>query len=497
MTTSPPAAETPQAPYEKRWLALSVILLAGFMNLIDVTIVNVALPSMKENLHATSSGIEWVVATYILVFALGLLPFGRLGDLLGHRRMFIIGVCGFTIASASCGFAPSMEALIAARAFQGAFAAAMMPQGLAIAQTIFPPQERGSVFALFGTVAGLASVAGPLVGGVLVDANIYGLDWRPIFLVNLPVGLIAIAGALAVVPVSRRDARVSIDIAGVAIAAVSVFLVVFPLIEGRSYGWPAWAFGMMAAGIVGFIGFAMVERAHARRQRPQLLPTALFGSRNFVAGTAMTLVFFSGVSGFFMVFAIFLQTGFEFTPLQSGLTTFPFSLGVFVASFVSAKFGNRWPLHRIRGGAALIAVCMALLLLFVSGMEDHIRPLVLLGPLFISGLGLGLVIAPLFNAILSAVPTADAGAGSGALRTFQQVGSAIGVAAIGEVFFQTLAHQMASDPGHSAFVQAFDMALVYEIVIFVLTGLLSLFMTTPDYAATGGHARSAPATGDG
>ena len=411
MTPAPSKAQSTPDGYEKRWPALIVILLAGFMNLVDVTIVNVALPSMQTNLHATSSEIEWVVAAYVLAFALGLLPFGRLGDLVGRRHMFLVGVGGFTFASVCCGLAPSMGALIVSRAFQGAFAAAMMPQGLAIVQTIFPARERGAAFALFGTVAGIASVAGPLVGGLLVGADIYGLDWRPIFLVNLPVGLLAIAGAIALVPASRPEGKISIDVAGSLTAALSVFLVVFPLIEGRSYGWPVWCFAMMAAGIAGFVVFAFIQRANGRNGRPQLLPITLFRSHNFVAGTAVTLAFFAAVPGFFVVLAVFLQTGFGFTPLQSGLTTLPFSFGSFVASFLSARAGNRWPLQRIRAGTALMIVGMLVILFLVSGMMAQIRPLVLAAPLFAAGLGLGVVIAPLFNAILSGIPQADAGAG--------------------------------------------------------------------------------------
>ena len=234
--------------HPRRWSALATLLLAGFMNLIDVTIVNVALPRLQTSLGATSTEIEWVVAAYVLAFALGLLPFGRLGDMIGRKRVFLIGIGLFTLFSAFCGLAPSMETLIAARVLQGLAGAMMMPQVLAIAQVIFPPRERGLAFSLFGLSAGLASVAGPLAGGLLIGADLFGLDWRPIFLVNIPVGIFAILAGRALIPALPPHPNLTVDFGGVAIAGLSILLLVFPLIEGHGFGWPAWTFVMIARG---------------------------------------------------------------------------------------------------------------------------------------------------------------------------------------------------------------------------------------------------------
>ncbi len=237
------------APLPGRWIAMAALLVAGFMNLVDVTIVNVAIPSMQDAFAATDSQIEWVVAAYILTFALCLLPSGRLGDVIGRRRMFLLGVTVFTIGSALCGLAPSIGTLVGARVVQGIGGAMMTPQTLALVPALFPPRERGAVFALFGLSAGLAAVTGPLLGGFLIGADLGGLDWRPIFLVNIPVGVIAVLGALRFVPPIPGAAELRIDWLGVVLAGLGLMLVLFPLIEGRQLGWPIWCFAMMAAAL--------------------------------------------------------------------------------------------------------------------------------------------------------------------------------------------------------------------------------------------------------
>ncbi|MGO4838149.1 MFS transporter, partial [Rhizobiaceae sp. 2RAB30] len=233
----------------------------------------------------------------------------------------------------------TMTTLIAARALQGFAGAMMIPQVLALAQVMFPPHERAVAFSLFGLSAGLASVTGPLAGGLLIDADLFGLDWRPIFLVNLPIGLLAIIAAAMVVPATGTNRDLRNDWGGMLIAGLSVFLLVFPLIEGHSYGWPSWAFVMIASAIAGFVLFYVYERRRERQNASELLPVALLGNANFLLGSIMTIVFFSGVSGFFLVLAIFLQSGFGFTPLQSGLATIPFPIGVLVASVLSGRLG--------------------------------------------------------------------------------------------------------------------------------------------------------------
>jgi EmrB/QacA subfamily drug resistance transporter len=459
----------------RRWPAFAVLLIANFMNLIDVTVVNVALPSLQMKLGAAPSQIEWVMAAYILAFALGLLPFGRLGDIAGGKTMFLLGVGGFALASALCGIAPNIELLIAARILQGFAGSMMTPQVLAIVQVTFPPQEKSLAFALFGLSAGLASVAGPLVGGLLIGANLWGLDWRPIFLVNIPLGLFALVAGMMLITRIPGDPTLENDCVGIGIFGLGTVLLVFPLIEGRSYGWPSWAFVMVAAAVVVTGLFYLWERRQEKTGRSELLSAQLLRNSNFLLGACIATLFFSGIPGFFLVLAIFLQSGFGFTPILSGLATIPFSLGVLVVSALSGRLGNDYLRVRVILGAVLLAIGMGWLRLVVSAVVEVVDPWSFGGPLAVSGVGLGIGVSALFQTILAGIPPRDAGAGSGALQAFQQVGAALGVAVVGEIFFTSLANGLASPSTgpHGPFVSAAENALIYEIAVFLVVALLT------------------------
>ncbi|MCW4113643.1 DHA2 family efflux MFS transporter permease subunit [Aurantimonas sp. MSK8Z-1] len=487
MTVSPsPAAE----PHPRRWLVLATLLLAGFMNLIDVTIVNVAIPSLKADLGASDADVEWVVAAYILAFALGLLPLGRLGDIVGRKRMFLWGVGAFTLGSALCGLAPSIGTLVAARFFQGLSGAMMMPQVLALVQVTFPPHERGFAFSFFGVTAGLASVAGPLAGGALISADIYALAWRPIFLVNIPIGIFAVAVGSLLIPPTERARGTAIDLVGVLLATLAVFAVVFPLVEGRELGWPLWSFVMLGAALPLAALFILWQRRQAERDAPQLLPISLIRNRHFVLGLGMVTALFSGLPGFFFVIAIFLQIGFGFTPLQSGVATIPFPAGVFIASLISGRFGSRHAKQRLVVGPLILASGMAIFYATVLGLDDTLTHWDLVLPLGVSGLGMGVTIAPLFATILTVVGPRDAGSGAGALQAFQQAGGALGVALGGQIFFGMLGDADTRD----AYRASLQMSLIYEMAVFLLLALLAsrLRIGTPAGAA-GADPASVPA----
>ncbi len=487
MTTGPT-----DPPHPGRWIAMLVLLIAGFMNLIDVTIVNVALPSMQRAFAASDSEIEWVVAAYILVFALGLLPLGRAGDIFGRRRMFISGLCVFTFGSALCGLAPSMGTLIAARVLQGIGGAMMIPQTLALTPALFPPHERGFAFSLFGLTAGLASVAGPVVGGLLIRADILALGWRPIFLVNIPIGVAAVFAALRFVPSPRGSRELGNDFVGIAIAAATLLLLIVPLIEGRQLGWPLWSFAMMAAALPMAAGFVLWERRQARRGRPELLPIALLGSRNFLAGAAMIATLFSGIPGYFMVLALYLQNGYGLNPLASGLTTLPFPVGVFCASLISGRLGTRWPRRRISAGGLLLAGSMLWMRLVVAGTGDAVLRAAFAPPLFLGGLGLGLSVAMLFQTVLATVPPRDTGSASGSLQAVQQVGAAFGVAIVGELFFSRLAAgALAGGDPHAAYAAAMTRALIYNTLAFLLVAALVRLLPKPAFATHAAQTRPA------
>lgn len=457
----------------RRWLALFVLLIANFMNLIDVTIVNVALPAMRENLGATDSQIEWVVAGYVLAFALGLLPFGRLGDILGRTRLFLWGVGAFTAASALCGLSPNIEFLIGARVVQGLAGAMMTPQVLAIATVTFPPQERGQAFSLFGLSAGLASVCGPILGGILISAHLFGLDWQPIFLVNVPVGILAVIAGLALIPRLPGHPALRNDYVGIALFGLGIVLVIFPIIEGQSYGWPFWSFAMIVVGLLVLALFVLWTRARAAHGQPQLLNFDLIANREFMFGAFVTTVFASGIPGMFMVISILLQGGFGFTPLESGLTNTPFSVGVLTASLIAGRFGNSFLRARLAAAAGLLVTGIGWLHFIVAGVGDSIDHWSFLPPLFIAGIGLGLGFSSLFQLVLRVVPPRDAGAGSGALQAFQQVGGALGVALIGQIFFSGLGSAMAGGQSqHAAFAGSAAMALWYQVISFGLVLVL-------------------------
>lgn len=467
-----PAAADP-LPVAGRWIAMTILLVAQFMNLIDVTIVNVALPSLQTAFNATSSQIEWVVAAYILFFALLLLPSGRLGDIYGRRLMFVLGVAVFTLGSALCGLAPSIEALVAARIFQAVGAAMMTPQTLAIIPAIFAPKERGAAFALTGLTAGLAAVAGPVLGGWLIGADIWGLGWRPIFLVNVPVGLAAIVLALRYLPRVPGARGMGLDLVGTALAGIALLLVIFPLIEGRQIGWPWWCFAMVAAALPMAALFLLWLRRQAARNGAQVIPASLFGNRSFVLGTVLSSALFSGVPGFFLVLALYLQVGYGLTPLQSGTTTVPFSLGVLLASVLSGRLGARGLRLRITVGALMLASCMIWLRFIVAGTADEVFRLAFAPALLIGGIGLGTAISPLFQTILGNVGGRDTGSASGGLQAFQQMGAAVGVAIMGEIFFATLAASLGGgmEP-HPAYAGALRNAVLYNLIVFAVIAVL-------------------------
>ncbi len=476
MSTTPAAAHAAAAPDPRRWVGLFVLLIANFMNLIDVTIVNVALPSMRTNLGATDSQIEWVVAAYILAFALGLLPFGRLGDILGRTHLFLWGVAAFTAASALCGFSGSIEMLIAARVIQGLAGAAMTPQVLAIATVTFPPQERGQAFSLFGLSAGLAAVCGPILGGVLIDAHLFGLDWEPIFLVNVPIGILALVAGWFLIPRLPGHPELKNDYVGIALFGLGIVAVVFPIVEGRSYGWPLWAFGMIAGGLVLLALFWVWTGRRARAGQPQLLNYDLLKSREFMFGAFVVTVFASGIPGMFMIISILLQGGFGFSPLHSGLTNTPFSVGVLIASAIAGRFGSHYLRTRLAAAGLLLTLGIGWLHFYIAGVTDTIDSWQFLPPLMIAGIGLGLGFSSLFQLVLRSVPPRDAGAGSGALQAFQQVGGALGVALIGEMFFTKLTNSFASGTApHLAFASSAAFALWYQVIAFGLVLLLAFF----------------------
>jgi len=435
----------PPALDPRRWLALVVILIAGVMDLLDVTIVNVAAPSILRDLDATYAQFEWVVSGYVLGFAALLITGGRLGDIFGRKRIFLLGVAGFTVASALCGLAVNPGMLIGARFFEGAMAGLMVPQILAIIHVTFPPQERGKVFGIWGGVLGSASVAGVVLGGVLVQWNLAGWGWRPIFLVNIPVGLAALAAAWFVVPESRSPATLRLDLVGMVLAITGVLMLVYPLTEGRSLGWPAWTFALMGGSVVVLAVFVGYERWRTRTVGSPLVVLSLFRARSFSAGMMVWAIFFVASGAFFLVWTLYMQVGLGWTPLHAGLTAVSFAVGAAAGAGLSVQvFTPRFGRAALMAGALINAAGFAGYAWLSSHYGPGIHSWQMLVPLAVAGFGFGLVAAALVDLILTGVPVRDAGSGSGVLSTTQQVGMALGYALVGVIFFGLLA----SGSGH-------------------------------------------------
>jgi EmrB/QacA subfamily drug resistance transporter len=432
-TPAPPASELDP----RRWLALASVMTALFMVLLDVSIVNVAIPAIRSNLSANNADIQFVIAGYGLAYAVLLITGGRLGDIFGRKRMFIIGMSGFVIASALCGLAQSAIMLDLSRVLQGGMAAMMYPQVLSVIQVTFPPQERARVFGLVGAVIGIATITGPLAGGLIIRNDITGGSWRWIFLVNLPIGIGALIAATRLITESRAPNATRLDFGGVILSTAGILLLVYPLVEGQVAGWPAWTFICMAISPVMLALFIVYERSLPSTRFP-LVQLSLFRIRSFSVGVALSAIFIAGIPAFFFTFSLMVQVGLGFSALNAGLTTIPWSLASAVASFMSTRVAPRLGKYTIAIGSALLVIGILGVIGTLHLQGTKVTGWDLIPSFVVSGLGLGTVIAPLLNIILAGVPGRDAGSASGVLTTFQQLGGAIGVAVVGVVFFGLL-----------------------------------------------------------
>jgi len=436
MTATTTQAGSSTAPLNaKPWVVLMVVLSATFMQLLDVSIVNVATPSIQSTLHAAYADVQLVLAGYQLGFACFLITAARLGDMFGRRRLFLIGMFAFTAASIACGTASTIEFLIAARVVQGMSSALMFSQVLAIIQVVFPPEKRGGAFGAYGAVIGLGTILGPLTGGLLIQADLFADPWRAIFLVNVPIGVIAFLAALRLLPESKAPERPRLDVPGVALSAGGLALVIYGLSEGRTRGWPLWLDLGLGIGVGLLALFTWHEARLTRLGGSPLLDTVLFRDRAFRVGSLLNILFYMGVPAFFFVFNVYLQAGEGFSALRSGLATFAFALGATVTSANSDGIAKRLGNRVLLLGSGLLAVGMLSLVatIHLAGASPGVIEFV--PAMLLSGLGFGLFVPPVIDLVLANVQRERAGAASGALATSQQVGGAIGVALIGVLFF--------------------------------------------------------------
>jgi EmrB/QacA subfamily drug resistance transporter len=463
--TAPPFARLARA-LASEWTPLPVVLAGTFMVVLDFFIVNVALPSMQTDLHASGGAIEWVVAGYALTSAVFLIAAARTGDAIGRRRTFSFGLGLFTLASAACGVAATPEMLVLGRLVQGVGAALLMPNVLAIIGVTYAGPRLARALGAYGLVMGVAAASGQLIGGSLVQANLAGLGWRSCFLINVPIGLAALALAPRLVPESRAQRSSRLDLPGTALLTAAVTAVVLPLVEGRQHGWPAWTWISLGAAPLILMTFVAHQRRLAARGGDPLLPPALFASRAFSAGLVTQLAFWSGQASFFLVLALYLQQGRGLSALDSGLVFTILAVSYVIASAQAPKLVARHGRRLIAVGALVLASGHGLLLAAVAhiGVGGSIAELV--PGLLAIGAGMGLLIVPLATTIMSCAEPANAGAASGAMTTMQNVGAALGVAITGVIFFGAL---------HGGYAHALELSLAQlGVLLLAVAGLTRL-----------------------
>ncbi|NJP71645.1 MFS transporter [Streptomyces sp. C1-2] len=432
-------ADTSEAD-PRRWKALSVTLVAGFMSLLDVTVVAVALPSMQRELHTSAPAIQWVVSGYALTFALVLVTAGRLGDALGRRRIFLLALTAFVLCSAAAGAAPNVTLLVVARLAQGVAAGCLAPQNSALIQQMFRGAERGRAFGLFGATVGVSSAVGPVVGGLVLTLAGGEDGWRWLFYLNVPVGALALILGVRLLPRVEPGRRERLDLPGVALLGTGVLAVMLPLVLAESGGvrrlW--WLFLVGAALLVAFARWE--RRVGARDGQPLLDPRLVTSTRGYAAGAAIATLYFVGFSGVWLVFALFFQNGQGYSPLRSGLAVTPFALGSAAGAVVSGRLverlGRLLTVCGLAGVLAGLGTAGAVLRLVPGGAAVWwAAPALLLG-----GLGSGCVISPNITMTLRDVPVRMAGAAGGALQTGQRLGGAVGTAALPGLFYMVLGH---------------------------------------------------------
>ena len=439
----PPPVARPDDAYEpdpRRWRALIVVLVAGFMVLLDVSIVNVALPSIARGLGADDSDLQWVVSGYALAFGLVLVAGGRIGDARGRRPTLMIGLAIFTLASAACGLARNPVMLIIARLVQGVGGGLVTPQNAGLIQNLFRGAERGRAFGLFGAVVGVSTAIGPLLGGLLIQFGGAQEGWRWIFFVNLPVGIVAMILAVRTVPYRPRQKgeRTDYDPVGAVVLGLATLLVLLPFVESRTWsGGLKWTL-LVPAALLGVL-FVRWERRYRRRGREPMVDLALFGRRSYTFGAALALAYFVGFTGVFFIYALFLQDGMGYTALQSGLASTPFALGSAVGAWLGGRVITRIGSRLVAAGLVLVIVGLLASWVAIGLVDSPAVGWAVAGPFLVAGLGSGLVIAPNQTLALSEVPPRQGGAAGGVLQTGQRIGSAAGIAAVGSLYYSRLA----------------------------------------------------------
>ncbi len=442
MATAPPLAPT-AAPtlYPGRWIVAAVVLAANTMDLLDATIVNVAGPSIRHQLGGGSSTIQWLSAAYTLTFAVLLIAGARLGDIYGRRRMFLLGSIGFIVFSAACAVSQDMAMLIAFRALQGGFGALMIPQGFGFLKEVFDDEELGRATRLFGPTTGFAMLGAPILAGALIDANLWNIGWRLVFLINVPIGLIALPFAFKSLPRGISHPNLRLDVGGVWLIGLALVAIIYPLIQGQTDGWPAWTFVMLAAGAALLFVFVRYER---RRSHNALIEPSLFTNRIYLSGIAVMLSLFGAFGGLLLCVSLYGQLGEGWSPIHAGLTLTPLVIGLIAGMVVSGALVKRLGRHLLHIGVLFIAAGAATLAISLTGVQS-VSTWGLVPGLLLVGAGVGTVLGQIIEFILAAVRMNEVGSASGVMEASQQLSTSLGVAILGTIFFSVFEHHPATD----------------------------------------------------
>ncbi len=477
LQTANPAERAPQgaAADKVRWGALALVMVGTFVTILDYFIANVAIPSIQSGLHASPAQVQLIFAGYGVALTAGLITGGRLGDLYGRRRMFGIGLAVFTVASLACGLAPTATDLVLARIVQGVGAALLVPQVLGILSTMYTGEHRAKAFTAYGLVIGLAGVFGQLVGGALISLNIDGLDWRAVFLINVPIGLLGLLFIPKVLPKIASTPGASLDLLGAFLVTGALGLLVYCLVEGREQHWPVWSWaGLILAVVLAVEAIVHLRRLAARGGQP-LIDPGMFANRTFSVGLAATVTYFLSMGSFFLLFAFYLQQGRGLSALQSGLLFIALGSGYFGTSVLATSLSKLMGRQLVAVGPVTIALGYGLVALTVHeiGIGGDIGWLI--PGLLVAGFGMGMTTGPLTNTVLMGVDPQHAAAASGAVNTAQEGGAAIGVAIAGTVFYPALGNVVHAE----SFAHALQVSLIPLMAFGILAALIAQLLPRP------------------
>ena len=473
-TTSESSVSTTALPHPMRWMVAAVVLIANTMDLLDATIVNVAGPSIHDDLGGGASTIQWLSAAYTLTFAVFLIAGARLGDIVGRRRTFLIGLIGFTAFSAACAVSQDVGTLIALRALQGGLGALMIPQGFGLLKEVFDDEELGRATRLFGPSTGLAMLGAPILAGALIDANLWNIGWRLVFLINVPIGLAALPLAIRSLPSGISHPNLKLDVGGVGLVGLALVAIIYPLIQGQTDGWPAWTFLLLGAGAVLLFVFIRYER---RRKDNALIESSLFTNRMYLSGIAVMLFLFGAFGGLLLCVSLYGQLGEGWSPIHAGLSLTPMFLGLIVGMIVSGSLVERLGRHLLHIGIGLIAAGTTVLALTLTGTSSA-STLDLVPGLLLVGAGVGTVLGQIIQFVLAAVSMNEVGSASGVMEASQQLSTSLGVAVLGTIFFSVFKHHLATEA----------LRVTSWVCLIPLAAAFALVFLLPKHArAEGGH----------